>query len=91
LVVLELKPEMFDAVIFLASLHHFINQDEVMTRVKSMLSRKGLIIAPEPTRDRVTKGNAAVLHLIHTLLSISNGFHCKRKFLLINSHSRNGI
>lgn len=77
LIASKLKPDMFDAVIFLASLHHFPNQDEVMTRVKSLLSRKGLIIVHEPTRDRVTKGNAAFLQLIHTLLSINNGFHCK--------------
>ncbi|QXE90362.1 class I SAM-dependent methyltransferase [Geomonas subterranea] len=65
----------FDAVVFLGALHHFPDQASVMARVRELLRVGGIVIAHEPTRDRVTRGNAAFCHLLRTLLSAGNGFH----------------
>lgn len=73
----ELRGNSFDAVIFLGALHHFSDQKHVMSRTLDLLVDGGLAIVHEPTRDRVTRGNAVFIHLIHSLLSINNGFYKK--------------
>lgn len=65
----------FDAVVFLGSLHHFADQTKVMQEVSRLLTDNGLIIAHEPTRDRMTEGNAAFIHLLRVLLSTGGGFY----------------
>lgn len=70
-----LDKQAFDVVVFVGSLHHFPDQDAVMSQCQRILRKRGLIIALEPTRDRVTRGNAALLHLIKTLLVAGNGFY----------------
>ena len=67
----------FDAVVFLGALHHFKEQKQVMTKVKQLLKLDGIILVHEPTRDRVTQGNAAFYYFIKTLLSVNNGFYHK--------------
>lgn len=64
----------FDAVVFQGALHHFAEQQRVMDEVKRLLREGGLIIAHEPTRDRMTEGNAALIHLVRVLLTVQNGF-----------------
>lgn len=64
----------FDVVLFVGSLHHFKNQDEVMSKINTLLSSDGLVIAHEPTRDRVTVRNASVSLLIEVLLSASGNY-----------------
>lgn len=64
----------FDIVIFIGALHHFPDQQSVMSRVNSILNSDGLIIAHEPTRDRVTTGNAGFVYLVKTLLSLADGY-----------------
>ncbi|OGT98234.1 MAG: hypothetical protein A2X80_06685 [Geobacteraceae bacterium GWB2_52_12] len=75
----DLQNNLYDAVVFLGSLHHFKDQLDVMGKVSSLLKREGLILAHEPTRDRATKGNAVFLHLIRVLLSLQNGFFTEEK------------
>lgn len=61
----EFNPEQkFDVVIFLGALHHFRDQQKVMDSVKRLLNSEGIVIAHEPTRDRVTKGNAIFYDLL---------------------------
>jgi 2-polyprenyl-3-methyl-5-hydroxy-6-metoxy-1,4-benzoquinol methylase len=64
----------FDAVVFVGALHHFPAQDEVLSRANALLAPGGLLIAHEPVRDRVTKGNALLVHLLRVLLSAKGGF-----------------
>lgn len=66
--------EKFDAIIFVGALHHFADQKSVMERVNQLLNEGGLIIVHEPTRDRVTKKNAAFVHFLKVLLSLNGGF-----------------
>ena len=76
----ELKPlenEKFDVVVFLGALHHFKEQQKVMDKVVELLNNNGIILAHEPTRDRVSIGNAAFYNIIKTLLSVNNGFYQK--------------
>lgn len=71
----ELQPGTFDAIIFVGSLHHFADQNRVMERSLELLNAKGIILANEPTRDRVTEGNAILIHLLRVLLSAGGGFY----------------
>jgi 2-polyprenyl-6-hydroxyphenyl methylase/3-demethylubiquinone-9 3-methyltransferase len=73
--VAQLQPSSFHAVVFVGSLHHFAEQQKVMDRVNELLHPKGIIIAHEPTRDRVTYGNAVFVHLLQVLLSACKGFY----------------
>lgn len=65
----------FDAVIFLGSLHHFKEQSRVMRLVQRILKPGGMVVVHEPTRDRVTQGNAAFVHILEVLLSYGKGFY----------------
>ena len=65
----------FDAVIFLGSLHHFPDQVRVMTNVQRLLKEDGIIIVHEPTRDRMSQGNATFIHLAQLLLAVGGGFY----------------
>lgn len=65
----------FDVVVFIGALHHFPDQDFVMRKVKELLTSEGIIIVHEPTRDRVTRGNAAFVSLLKTLLSAGRGYY----------------
>lgn len=71
----RLEPGIFDAVIFLGALHHFADQEKVMATVAQLLHPEGIILAHEPTRDRVTEGNASLIHLMQVLLSIQGGYY----------------
>jgi SAM-dependent methyltransferase len=64
----------FDAIVFLGSLHHFRDQAAVMQRTNGLLAEGGLVIAHEPTRDRETIGNTTFLHLVRLLLSLRGGY-----------------
>jgi 2-polyprenyl-3-methyl-5-hydroxy-6-metoxy-1,4-benzoquinol methylase len=71
----ELLPaRSFDVVVFVGALHHFPDQENVGRRVRSLLKANGIIIVHEPTRDRMTRGNAAFIHLVRVLLSQGNGY-----------------
>jgi hypothetical protein len=50
-----------------------------MDIVKRLLKNEGVVIAHEPTRDRVTKGNAVFHDLLLSLLSVNNGFFNKKE------------
>jgi len=70
----EIEKQKYDAVVFVGALHHFADQDNIMKRVKQLLNPNGVIIAHEPTRDRVTRKNAALVNLIKVFLSINKGY-----------------
>jgi len=65
----------FDAVVTVGALHHFPDQDGVAARVKELLRPGGIFIVQEPTRDRYTRGLAAVVHMIRLFLSAGGGFY----------------
>lgn len=65
----------FDAVVFLGALHHFPDQGATLDRVRKLLRPGGLLLAHEPVRDRVTRGNAVFAHLLRVLLSSQVGFY----------------
>ena len=71
------EPDSFDAIVFVGALHHFPDQQAVGRRSRELLRAGGLLIAHEPTRDRVTKGHAALFHLLRTLLSVGDGYYDK--------------
>lgn len=71
----QLIQQRFDAVIFLASLHHFKEQQQVMQRAAQLLQDHGIILAHEPTRDRVTESNAVVFHMLQMLVSLAGGYY----------------
>lgn len=75
----------FDVVVFLGALHHFRNQEGVLTKVEELLKLNGVVIVHEPTRDRVTKGNAAIMFLIQNLLSAGKGYY--KDFLPVKTDS----
>ncbi len=64
----------FDVVIFIGALHHFPEQQSVLSQVSRVLREDGIILVHEPTRDRMTEGNAAFIHLVRLLLSQNEGF-----------------
>jgi 2-polyprenyl-3-methyl-5-hydroxy-6-metoxy-1,4-benzoquinol methylase len=64
----------FDVCLFIGALHHFRDQDAVMRNVSGALAPDGCVLAHEPTRDRMTKANAAISHLVRVLLSAGGGF-----------------
>jgi SAM-dependent methyltransferase len=70
-----LQEASFDAVVFLGALHHFPEQDATLKRATTLLKPDGTIVVHEPARDRVTRGNAAFVHLLRVLLSAQNGFY----------------
>lgn len=70
----SLQSESFDAIVFLGALHHFPDQAATLDRVRSLLRPDGLVLAHEPVRDRVTRGNAIFVHLLRVLLSAQGGF-----------------
>jgi len=70
-----LKEESFDVVVFLGALHHFPDQSATLERAKLLMRTGGLVIAHEPVRDRMTRGNAAFVLLLSTLLSLSGKFY----------------
>lgn len=65
----------FDAVVFLGALHHFPDQSATLNRVVQLLKPGGIVVVHEPVRDRVTRGNAVVAHLLRVLLSTGKGFY----------------
>ena len=70
----ELSIASFDVVVFLGALHHFPDQRRTLERARDLLRPDGLIVAHEPVRDRVTRGNAAFAYLVGSLLSASGHF-----------------
>jgi len=68
-----LAEKSYDAIVFIGALHHFPDQERVGRQVCGLLRNGGIVIVLEPTRDRMTKGNAAFIHLVRVLLSTSGG------------------
>jgi SAM-dependent methyltransferase len=77
----------FDAVVFLGALHHFPDQGATLDRVRKLLRPGGLVLAHEPVRDRVTRGNAVFVHLLRVLLSAQGSFY-KRYDVPVDDASR---
>jgi 2-polyprenyl-3-methyl-5-hydroxy-6-metoxy-1,4-benzoquinol methylase len=67
----------FDVVLFVGTMHHFSNQEEINLTCKKILKHNGLLICHEPVRDCVTKRNATVNLLICTLLAVSGSYFKK--------------
>lgn len=70
----QLTDRQFDAVVFVGALHHFTDQNGVNLRAKQLLRNGVIVIAHEPTRDRVSKTNAAFVQFLKVMLSINKGF-----------------
>ena len=64
----------YDVVLFTASLHHFRDTDKIVRRANKILVSGGLIIADEPTRDRVSRRNASVILMIKGILSAAGAY-----------------
>lgn len=71
----DIEENSFDYIIFVGALHHFPNQEEACLQCRKLLKKNGHIIAIEPTRDRVTRGNAIIFNLIQTILSAGGGYY----------------
>ena len=67
----------FDCICFVGALHHFKEQKMVMDRVQELLTENGIIVVHEPTRDRVTTANAAVVSLITQTLKVLGNYYDK--------------
>ena len=71
----ELAHENFDAVVFLGALHHMPDQQAVGHRVNQLLAPGGIIVAHEPTRDRIDEGSIEFGFLVRLLLAVGGGYH----------------
>jgi len=69
---LDEEPETFDAVVFVAALHHLPDADAVCQQSRKLLREGGIVIAAEPARDWMKTPDAAVIALIRVLLSAGN-------------------
>jgi 2-polyprenyl-6-hydroxyphenyl methylase/3-demethylubiquinone-9 3-methyltransferase len=69
-----LEPGSIDAVLFIGSLHHMPDTQQVCERAKILLRPGGLIMAHEPTRDRYTEDLCVLVHFIYTLLAVGGGY-----------------
>jgi len=67
----------FDAVIFLGALHHFPDQRGINQVVTKLLKPGGYVLIHEPVRDMADIRNAAIVHLVRTVLSLSGGYFQK--------------
>jgi 2-polyprenyl-3-methyl-5-hydroxy-6-metoxy-1,4-benzoquinol methylase len=65
----------YDLVLFCASLHHFPDSRAAVAHARSLLPAGGLVVVDEPTRDRVSRRNAAVILLVRGLLALAGAFH----------------
>lgn len=65
----------YDCIVFLGTLHHFKNQDQVMKRTRDCLKKDGHIYIHEPVRDRVCERNAIFVYMLKVLLSLNRGFY----------------
>ncbi len=65
----------FDCIVFAGALHHFNDPSKLLKHLKNILSVKGIIIAHEPTRDKVSIQNAAYSYIIKKLLSLCKGYY----------------
>lgn len=64
----------YDAVLFVAALHHFPDANRVIAHAAGLLHSGGLIIADEPLRDMMSHRNASVIFLTKALLSASHAY-----------------
>lgn len=71
----ELQVGSFDVLVFVGALHHFPDQNGVGRRVETLLKPGGIVIAHEPTRDRISEGMLDLHHLIRVLLSVGGGYY----------------
>lgn len=71
----SLRPGGYDAVYMVGTLHHFADQSAILGKIKELLTPGGLMLVHEPTRDRVTAGNATLVHLLRALLSAGGGYY----------------
>lgn len=62
----------FDAICFFQTLHHFDSPKLVIRKAKKILKSGGIIIVNEPSRDLITRKDAALYALIRILLSAGN-------------------
>jgi 2-polyprenyl-3-methyl-5-hydroxy-6-metoxy-1,4-benzoquinol methylase len=65
----------FTAIVLVGALHHLPDQWRVGERMTELLVDDGIVVINEPTRDRMTKGNAAFIHLVRLLLSVGGGYY----------------
>ncbi len=66
--------EPYDVVVFAGSLHHFGDTKKALTKVNELLHKDGLVYASEPMRGVFTESDAAIIHLVRTLLSLSGHY-----------------
>ena len=67
----------FDAICFFQTLHHFSDVNAAIEKAHDLLSDGGRIIVNEPSRDRITRSDAAIFACIRILLSIGGRWHEK--------------
>jgi SAM-dependent methyltransferase len=84
-----LSENYFDAIIFVGTLCRFPDTLSVISNTKRLLKNSGILIAHEPVPGLSTMGNAVFVHLLHTLLSVSNGFYTPAPPFVKNQSSLN--
>ncbi len=71
----EIENSAFDLVVFVGALHHFPDVKDTLKQVSGLLAEKGLLFVSEPSREDFSRSDAAIIHLIRGLLSLSQNFH----------------
>jgi SAM-dependent methyltransferase len=61
----------YDVVLFSASMHHFDNAEQVVTKASELLSPEGLILCAEPWHEKWQMEDAAQVALMRVLLSLT--------------------
>ena len=66
----EVPAGSFETVCFFGNLHHMEEPDQVLDKVKRLLTPGGRVLVEEPARDWITEKNAAATALIRWLLGL---------------------
>jgi len=71
----DFSEDSFDAICFFQTLHHFDSPELVIKKAKKILKSNGIIIVNEPSRDLITRKDAALYALIRILFSAGNHWY----------------
>jgi ubiquinone/menaquinone biosynthesis C-methylase UbiE len=65
----------YDAIVCSGALHHFANVEKVITKCRSLLKKRGIILCYEPWHEKWTKRDAALVALLRLLLAKTGNWY----------------